>query len=80
MWLLNRGSEVCRKVNGIRVGVLRRRWGYEKMSEEEVGVMRNAMTTRAPCGAKKIPPTTTGTKDVEYKYTANKRFFDDLKW
>ena len=52
MWLLNRGSEVCRKVNGIRVGVLRRRWGYEKMSEEEVGVMRNAMTTRAPCGAK----------------------------
>ena len=51
MWLLNRGSEVCRKVNGIRVGVLRRRWGYEKMSEEEVGVMRNAMTTRAPCGA-----------------------------
>ena len=21
------------------------------MSEEEVGVMRNAMTTRAPCGA-----------------------------
>ena len=22
------------------------------MSEEEVGVMRNAMTTRAPCGAK----------------------------
>ena len=54
MWLLNRGSEVCRKVNGIRVGVLRRRWGYEKMSEEEVGVMRNAMTTRAPCGAKNI--------------------------
>ena len=23
------------------------------MLEEEVGVMRNAMTTRAPCGAKK---------------------------
>ena len=55
MWLLNRGSEVCRKVNGIRVGVLRRRWGYEKMSEEEVGVMRNAMTTRAPCGANNQP-------------------------
>ena len=53
MLLLNRGSEVCRKVNGIRVGVLRRRWGYEKMSEEEVGVMRNAMTTRAPGGANK---------------------------
>ena len=51
MWLLNRGSVVRRKVNGIRVGVLRRRWGYEKMCEEEVGVMRNAMTTRAPCGA-----------------------------
>ena len=24
---------------------------YEKMLEEEAGVMRNAMTTRAPCGA-----------------------------
>ena len=24
------------------------------MLEEEVGVMRNAMTTRAPCGAKNI--------------------------
>ena len=24
------------------------------MLEEEAGVMRNAMTTRAPCGAKKL--------------------------
>ena len=26
---------------------------YEKMCEEKEGVMRNAMTTRAPCGANK---------------------------
>ena len=67
MWLLNRGSEVCRKVNGIRVGVLRRRWGYEKMSEEEVGVMRNAMTTRAPCGAKNEIRNRSMTKSKAFK-------------
>ena len=54
MWLLNRGSEVCRKVDGLRVGNLRRRRGdYEKMWEEKEGVMRNAMATRAPGGANK---------------------------
>ena len=54
MRLLNRGSDVCRKVDGLRSWQFEEKEGdYEKMSEEKEGVMRNAMTTRAPGGANK---------------------------
>ena len=54
MRLLNRGSDVCRKVDGLRSWQFEEKEGdYEKMCEEKEGVMRNAMTTRAPGGANK---------------------------